>query len=178
MRGAKETPLARAYHAHVQKGRLAPDPAQEDAVLVLARIARELEAAQPSGLKALFKKPEPVRGAYIWGAVGRGKTLLMDLFFETVPETRKRRVHFHEFMDEVHQEIAAFRARRKHKQDPGDPIPSVVAPILETTRLLCFDEFHVTDITNAMLLAAAVREAVRGRGDGGGDLQCGAGPAL
>ena len=144
-----------AYKALVEKGALAPDPAQQDAAHLLDEIASALVAleARNGGVAGFFKKRKAApKGAYLWGEVGRGKSMLMDLFFETVPIEAKRRVHFHEFMDEVHAAIAAFRAESKDTKGARDPIPAVIKPILKTTRLLCFDEFHVTDITNAMLL--------------------------
>ena len=94
-----------------------------------------------------------MRGLYLFGEVGRGKTMLTDLFFAAVPFPQKRRVHFHEFMDEVHQAIAAFRKSPKGSADNADPVEAVVRPILMSgSRVLCLDEFHVHDIANAMLL--------------------------
>src|SRR5690606_9805275 len=92
-------------------------------------------------------------GLYIWGDVGRGKTMLMDLFYASVPVSAKRRVHFHEFMNEVHEGIAAFRAGNPGTRGARDPIPAVARPISRAVRLLCFDEFFVSDITDAMLLS-------------------------
>jgi cell division protein ZapE len=126
----------------VAQGALSADPLQSSAAATLDRVAVHL--ARPNGL---FRRRKPVRGAYLVGAVGRGKTMLMDVFFEAVAIEEKRRVHFDEFMDEVHTGIAQWR--RAHQ---SDPIPAVTKPLLETTRLLCLDEFQVTDITNAMLL--------------------------
>ena len=147
--------LVDAYQALIDEGALSVDSAQHEAVLLLNDIGQSLVAleAGKGGIAGFFKKRHKApKGAYIWGKVGRGKTLLMDLFFETVPIKTKRRVHFHEFMDEVHAAIAEYRAA--HKDQPGrhDPIPYVVKPIMRDVRLLCFDEFHVQDITNAMLL--------------------------
>ncbi len=88
-----------------------------------------------------------MRGAYLVGSVGRGKTMLMDLFFAAVPIAEKRRVHFDEFMDELHAAITDYR-----KSHEGDPIAAVTKPLIEQVKLLCLDEFQVTDITNAMLL--------------------------
>jgi cell division protein ZapE len=126
----------------VRRGVLSPDPLQAAAATTLDRIAADL--ARPTGL---FTRRTPVKGAYLVGAVGRGKTMLMDLFFAAAPLAEKRRVHFDEFMDEIHSAITAFR-----KDNKGDPIAAVTKPILADTRLLCLDEFQVTDITNAMLL--------------------------
>ena len=128
------------------------DSLQQHAAASLDRVANGL-SAKPRGLLAgLFRRPEPVHGAYLVGQVGRGKTMLMDLFFETVAVAEKRRVHFHEFMDEMHEDIRAFRASQKGKTDNADPIAAVTRPLVADTRLLCLDEFQVTDITNAMLL--------------------------
>jgi len=135
-------PVSAALADLVAQGALTPDPLQAEASRVLDRIATSL--AKPAGL---FRKRTRVHGAYLVGSVGRGKTMLMDLFFSAVPMAAKRRVHFDEFMDEVHTAIADWR--REHQ---SDPIPAVTKPLLETTRLLCLDEFQVNDITNAMLL--------------------------
>jgi len=136
----------------VAQGALAPDKAQERVMRVLSDIATAVEARAPKGLGRLLRAPAPVRGAYVWGPVGRGKTLLMDLFHSSVQTGRKRRVHFHAFMDEVHAAIGAFRAETPGKRGARDPILAVVRGIARQTDLLCLDEFHVTDITNAMLL--------------------------
>jgi cell division protein ZapE len=135
-------PVSAALADLVAGGALTADPLQTHAAVALDRIAAGL--AKPNGL---FRKPKPVHGAYLVGAVGRGKTMLMDVFFEAVPIAEKRRVHFDEFMDEVHTGIAEWR-----KAHQSDPIPAVTKPLLESTRLLCLDEFQVSDITNAMLL--------------------------
>jgi cell division protein ZapE len=145
-------PVSRAYKALAERGAVALDPAQMEAARLLDGVAEALGESRPNGFLARFKEREPVKGAYIWGEVGRGKTMLMDLFFSVAPIKAKRRVHFHEFMDEVHAGIAAFRRKAKAKGDDADPIEAVVKPIARSVRLLCLDEFHVHDITNAMLL--------------------------
>ena len=105
------------------------------------------------GLSALIRGTEPApKGRYIFGAVGRGKTMLMDLFFETTTFRPKRRLHFHEFMAEVHELIGDAR-----KSVPGDPIPHVGKGIAARSALLCFDELHVTDIADAMILGRLFR---------------------
>ena len=153
--GADDTlhPVRAAYKALVADGVLTADPAQDEANALLAGIAADLEAEDGGGLfSRMFAKPKAVRGAYVWGAVGRGKTMLMDLLVENARIDAKRRVHFHEFMDEVHTAIAEFRKKTADVKGRRDPVPAVVKPIIAETRLLCLDEFHVTDITNAMLL--------------------------
>jgi cell division protein ZapE len=127
----------------VRDGALAVDPLQSAAAATLDRVADELEEAR----SRLFGRRKSVTGAYLVGAVGRGKTMLMDLFFAAAPVKHKRRVHFDEFMDELHVAITESR-----KGNQGDPIAQVVKPIIAETRLLCLDEFQVGDITNAMLL--------------------------
>jgi cell division protein ZapE len=141
------SPVSSALADLVRRGSLSADPLQSAAAQVLDRIAEELE--QPRGL---FGRRKAVRGAYLVGAVGRGKTMLMDLFFSAVPVAEKRRIHFHEFMDEMHEGIAAFRASAKGKAESADPVAAVAKPVIAATRLLCLDEFQVSDITNAMLL--------------------------
>lgn len=115
-------------------------------------MALELVPGARGLLDRLLRRSASVRGAYLVGQVGRGKTMLMDLFFEAAPLTAKRRVHFHEFMDEMHEAIRAFRASPRGKADSADPIAAVTKPLIQDLRLLCLDEFQVTDITNAMLL--------------------------
>ncbi len=149
---ASSPPVRAAYDELIARGALTPDPAQSDAVTLFDRVLAEL-AAPPRRRFGFRTKPEPVRGLYLHGEVGRGKTMLMDLFFAAVPFAEKRRVHFHEFMDEVHTGIAAFRKSARGKNDDADPVEAVVKPILKSgLRLLCLDEFHVHDIANAMLL--------------------------
>lgn len=143
--------LIARYHARVAAGETSRDDAQIAVAEMLEALAEALGAWKPARgwrLPALFatRRPPPM-GLYIHGKVGRGKTMLMDLFFETVDITAKRRVHFHEFMAETHDRIASAR---RHVE--GDPIPTVAAGIAEKARLLCFDELHVTDIADAMIL--------------------------
>ncbi len=124
------------------------DHAQVAALERLQRLATELEAfraARRSTLKKLFSPPDVPRGVYLWGGVGRGKSFLMDAFFATVAIRRKTRVHFHAFMREVHEELARLK-------DEPDPLATVAAHIARKWRLICFDEFHVADIADAMIL--------------------------
>ncbi len=151
---AEDHALLTAYERLVSGGGLSADPGQRAALERLARISERL--VQPSsngGIAGFFRRRRNApKGLYLWGGVGGGKTLLMDLFFETAPIAYKRRVHFHEFMDEIHQSVAKVRAKSTKTGKEGDPIAQVVKPVIRETRLLCFDEFHVNDITNAMLL--------------------------
>jgi cell division protein ZapE len=149
---ASQGAVSRAYAARVRQGVLSDDPAQRAACHVLDGIVEALErTARPAGLKSLFGRSGPVGGAYLVGDVGRGKTMLMDLFCESAPVPR-RRVHFHQFMAEIHAAITVFRRKAKGRKDDADPIAAVTKPIIKSIRLLCLDEFHVHDITNAMLL--------------------------
>ena len=136
------------------RGTLSADPAQREAASLLDAVLAGLADGKPRGLldRLLDRPRAPVRGLYLHGEVGRGKTMLMDLFFAAVPIAGKRRVHFHEFMDEIHAGMAAFRKTEKGKD--ADPVEAVVKPIVRSgLKLLCLDEMHVHDITNAMLLA-------------------------
>jgi cell division protein ZapE len=150
-----------AYAAAIAAGRIERDAAQQAVVDKLARLeARLVEsrlARKSSSLGWLFggreSKQLPIKGLYLYGAVGRGKTMLMDFFFEASPAMRKRRVHFHEFMLDVHERVHALRQRMKHGEHGGeDPIRLTALQLAEEAWLLCFDEFHVTDIADAMIL--------------------------
>ena len=149
------------YAARVAAGEIESDPAQADVLELLAGLERRLSehrlARKSSSLGWLFharaRRAEPIKGLYLYGDVGRGKTMLMDLFFAASPVLRKRRVHFHEFMAEVHERVRHFREQLKTGEISGeDPIQLAAGAIADETWLLCFDEFHVTDIADAMIL--------------------------
>ena len=152
--------ISERYAALVREGEIERDPAQESVAVKLtrleARLAQHRLSRKSSHLGWLFakSKPEgPIRGLYIHGEVGRGKTMLMDLFFAGSQVKRKRRVHFHEFMADVHERLNAVRHDMKSgRVSDGDPIRHVADAIAQETWLLCFDEFHVTDIADAMIL--------------------------
>lgn len=141
-----------AYEASLHREGHVRDPAQLAIIDRFEDLQARLTAAaaRRRGLLALFRRArgsqqEPVRGLYIWGGVGRGKTFLMDLFFDGLTIDAKKRVHFHRMMHEVHQ-------RLKSLQDTADPLDTVAADIARDVRVLCFDEFFVSDIGDAMIL--------------------------
>jgi cell division protein ZapE len=149
--------VRKAYDALVASGELRPDPAQAAVADKLEALARMLErpVEKPGLLARLFgaKPPAPVRGAYLWGGVGRGKSMLMDLFFQHVSVPPARRIHFHQFMLETHARIAQARARIQAENGEGDPIPQVAAQWAAEARLLAFDEMQVTNVADAMILS-------------------------
>lgn len=139
------------HAALVQAGELRPDADQAKAVSALAKVQYELETA-PLRSGAIWRffgrKPEPARGLYLWGGVGRGKSMLMDLFFDNVQIQDKRRAHFHEFMLDIHARLKAERVKEK-----GDPIPPIVAALANEARLLCFDEMVVNNMADAAIMS-------------------------
>jgi cell division protein ZapE len=140
-----------AYDALVAGGELRPDPEQRAAAERLNLLQSELEAVPPRGSllwRLTGRKPESPRGVYLWGAVGRGKSMLMDLFYDQLHIQRKRRVHFHAFMLDVHA-----RMREVRKSEAGDPIPLVADALVENVRCLAFDEMVVNNSADAMILS-------------------------
>jgi len=136
------------YRQNLSKRGFLPDPSQQRAVERLQRLYEEwsaYKARRSNGLKRLLFRPPLPKGVYLWGPVGRGKSFLMDAFFLCVPLERKRRVHFHHFMREIHRELGELKGTE-------DPIAEVAARTAQRYRLVCFDEFHVSDIADAMIL--------------------------
>ncbi len=139
------------YRSLVIAGELRADATQADAAARLDKLQTELEAVPPRGsiLWRLGKaKPVPPRGIYLWGGVGRGKSMLMDLFYDCLDIAAKRRVHFHEFMIEMHRAMRAWREAK-----PGDPIPHIALEFAQNARCLCFDEMVVNNSADAMIIS-------------------------
>ena len=142
-------PVAEAYAELVESGELKPDPDQERATQALDRLAVDLGRTRTGFLTRLFGRETPVPcGVYLWGGVGRGKSMLMDLAFEHIDAEPKRRTHFHAFMIEVHQ-----RLREARKDEEGDPVIRVAEDIAEELRFLAFDEMMVTNPADAMIMS-------------------------
>ncbi|BCV29870.1 cell division protein ZapE [Shewanella algae] len=135
------------YQQDLTREDFSHDPAQEQAVKALQRVYDELQKPQKSGWRNWFsrEKNSKVQGLYLWGGVGRGKTYLMDTFFDALPGEQKLRAHFHRFMHRIHRELDELKGTR-------DPLLVIAKQMAQQYRVICFDEFFVSDITDAMLL--------------------------
>ncbi len=143
------TSVQERYRALVACGELRADADQEAAALALGRLEQSLEAPRPNLLARIFRRRHDAPcGVYLWGGVGRGKSMLMDLAYDEIAVAPKRRVHFHEFMIEVHERLRDARAT-----GDGDPIPAVVTAIAAEARLLAFDEMVIDNSADAMILS-------------------------
>jgi cell division protein ZapE len=148
-----------AYEALLATRGFVADAAQCTAAERLQRLYQELlsfKVARRGTLRRIFSPPSPPRGLYFWGGVGRGKSFLMDCFYDAVPYRRKRRIHFHAFMHDIHRQLNGLKGE-------SDPLLKVAERIAGEVRLICFDEFHVSDIADAMILGRLL-EALFERG--------------
>ncbi len=148
-----DTPLAR-YQQALREDAILADGAQLHAIQQLDALHAQLVATPwrpPRRLRlpGLTRRVEPIRGLYLWGGVGRGKTMLMDMFYQSLPFTARRRSHFHRFMNDIH---AALGGRHEQR----DPLRAIAREIAGRTRVICFDEFFVSDITDAMILGTLI----------------------
>lgn len=148
------------YEALVSAGELNPDPEQRAVAHRLDRLQQELEAVPARGSllwRLAGRKAESPRGVYMWGGVGRGKTMLMDLFYQCLAISEKRRVHFHAFMGDVHQRLRVARA-----SEIGDPVIAVAAAMAREQRCLCFDEMVVNNSADAMIMSRLFTALIEG----------------
>jgi len=141
-------PVGRAYAQLLQDHELKADPAQERAVLALDRLAQALRSNRIGILSLFGKRKAALEGVYLWGGVGRGKSMLMDLAFANIDVEPKRRVHFHAFMLQTHRRLKEART-----DEEGDPIEDVARIVADEAKLLCFDEMQITNPADAMILS-------------------------
>src|SRR3954467_1500115 len=148
--------VVEVYQRNLAKRGFVSDPSQWRAVERLQRLYEEwsaYKARRSSALKRLLVRPALPKGVYLWGPVGRGKSFLMDAFYLCVPLVRKRRVHFHHFMREIHRELDELRGTE-------DPLAALADRTARRYRLICFDEFHVADIAVAMILGRFLEQVM------------------
>ncbi len=153
------TSVTELYRQTLAERGFSADPAQQRAVAALQRCEDEwaaYKARRSNAVTKLLVRPSIPRGVYMYGGVGRGKSFLMDCFFQAVPLTRKTRLHFHEFMREVHRELQELKGI-------ADPLEELGKRIARRFRLICFDEFHVADVTDAMILHRLLDSLFRNR---------------
>ena len=149
--------MIEGFNAALDERGIKADPTQQAAALRLQKFYDDLiafKAARRSKLRKLLIHQDLPRGVYFWGGVGRGKSFLMDCFFAAVPYDRKRRVHFDAFMREIHAMLKSLR-------NESDPLARVAEQIADRTRLMCFDEFHISDIADALILGRLMRAFCR-----------------
>lgn len=145
--------MLEAYHAALQRRGYQADQAQLDAVDRLNQLALEFaeyKQQRSNAFKRLINRPEVPKGVWLWGGVGRGKSFIMDCFYDHVDVRRKQRVHFHEFMRSIHHELESLKGQ-------ADPLDAVAERVASRARLICFDEFHIADIADAMILERLLR---------------------
>lgn len=146
--------LAEAYEQLIARGALKADSGQQQVLARLEQLRAELKTYKPRASGLFSKAKAPPQSVYIWGNVGRGKSMLMDLFFSLAPvaEEQKKRVHFHRFMQDVHARIHTIRQQTQKSRSGADPVVTLAQEIVAETRLLCFDELQATDVADASLL--------------------------
>lgn len=155
---SNDTSLTAAYNELVKRGDITADPEQQRCLKTLQELQNTLINQQHTSttwhtlLPFLRPTPKTIKGCYLYGGVGRGKSMLMDLFYQHTQLEKKRRVHFHAFMLEIHDKLFAYRKKHKENTKAKDPLPVIAQNIAQHNTLLCFDEFQVTDIADAMIL--------------------------
>lgn len=159
--------LEAEYEKLIISGKVKNDDAQRRILTKLERLQNVLEqrfSTDRRMLRRIFQfstKNLGIRGLYIYGAVGRGKSMLMDLFFITLNVSKKKRIHFHSFMIDIHARLHAWRNENRHNIHASDPIPILAKDIAKQINVLCFDEFHVSDIADAMILGRLFAEFLK-----------------